>query len=177
MAAPVLPPLLRDGDRLTRDQFLRRWEQMPEVKHAELIDGIVYMPAPVSKVHRNFHFQLSGWRAGAPELIVEISHTTGDKDKGAKLRLYERSAVREYITVRPGKRQLIWREFDDGRYRDLLLDREGLFRSHIFPGLWLNPAALWARDLAGLSATVQQGLATSEHAAFVERLACAKRGC
>ena len=36
MAAPVSPPPLRDGDRLTSDEFLRRWEAMPDLKHAEL---------------------------------------------------------------------------------------------------------------------------------------------
>ena len=30
MAAPVLLPPLRDGDHLTRDEFMRRWEAMPE---------------------------------------------------------------------------------------------------------------------------------------------------
>ena len=48
VAAPLLPPPLRDGDRLTSDEFMRRWEAMPNLKFAELIDGIVYMPSPVS---------------------------------------------------------------------------------------------------------------------------------
>src|SRR5437879_8833167 len=44
---------LKAGDRLSRDEFLRRWELMPEVKNAELIGGIVYMPSPVSLAHRS----------------------------------------------------------------------------------------------------------------------------
>src|SRR5262245_15596380 len=36
------------GDRLTREEFLRRWDQMPELKRAELIGGVVYMPSPLS---------------------------------------------------------------------------------------------------------------------------------
>jgi hypothetical protein len=59
MAAPVLPPLLRDGDRLTRDEFMRLWEQMPELQRAELIDGIVYMPSPVSRTHSGSQFGLA----------------------------------------------------------------------------------------------------------------------
>lgn len=39
--------------------------------------------------------------AGAPELVIEISHTTSAKDAGAKLRLYERGGALEYLTVRP----------------------------------------------------------------------------
>jgi Uma2 family endonuclease len=43
---PLLP--LVNGDHLTSAEFLRRYEAMPELKKAELIDGIVYMPPPVS---------------------------------------------------------------------------------------------------------------------------------
>lgn len=44
--SPLRPPIppLRNGDRLTADEFLRRYEAMPGVK-AELIDGRVYLAA------------------------------------------------------------------------------------------------------------------------------------
>src|SRR5438094_6328991 len=38
---------LENGDRLTAPEFLRRYEAMPHVKKAELIEGTVYMPSPV----------------------------------------------------------------------------------------------------------------------------------
>ena len=38
--------LLEPGDRLSRDEFERRYERMPHVKKAELIEGIVYRPSP-----------------------------------------------------------------------------------------------------------------------------------
>src|SRR2546425_9070655 len=38
---------LESGDRLTSREFLRRYEAMPQVKKAELIEGIVYMGSPV----------------------------------------------------------------------------------------------------------------------------------
>lgn len=60
-ATPLLPPPLREGDRLTREQFLLRWEAMPHLKHAELIDGVVYMPSPVSTAHGDHHYYLNGW--------------------------------------------------------------------------------------------------------------------
>ena len=63
MAAHILPPPLREGDRLTSDEFLRRWEAMPDLKHAELIDGLVHMPSPVSIQHSDFHAPLTGWLA------------------------------------------------------------------------------------------------------------------
>ena len=42
----AVPPL-RHGDRLTVAEFERRYEAMPNVKKAELINGVVYMPSPV----------------------------------------------------------------------------------------------------------------------------------
>ena len=44
MAAHRLPPPLREGDYLTSDEFMRRWEAMPDLKHAELIDGMSICP-------------------------------------------------------------------------------------------------------------------------------------
>lgn len=55
-------PLLQNGDRLTRREFERRYNAMPEVKKAELIEGIVYMPSPVRLTHHGEpHAQLIGW--------------------------------------------------------------------------------------------------------------------
>jgi Uma2 family endonuclease len=59
--APALPPPLRVGDHLTRDEFLHRWEAMPDLKHAELLDGVVYMPSPVAHRHNSLHFEIGGW--------------------------------------------------------------------------------------------------------------------
>jgi hypothetical protein len=61
LTAPVLTPPLSEGDRLTRDEFLRRWEAMPNLKWAELINGVVHMPSPVSEIHGDFHGRLSFW--------------------------------------------------------------------------------------------------------------------
>src|SRR5262245_36853152 len=65
---PVVPgttgpvPPLRNGDRLTREEFHRRYEAMPHVKKAELIEGVVHMPSPVSHAyHGGPHFDLINW--------------------------------------------------------------------------------------------------------------------
>jgi hypothetical protein len=42
------PPSLQNGDRLRSQEFLRRYEAMPEIKKAELVEGVVYMGSPVS---------------------------------------------------------------------------------------------------------------------------------
>lgn len=55
-------PLLCAGDRLTRDEFERRYQATPDVKKAELIEGVVYMPSPVStKNHGDPHAKLVTW--------------------------------------------------------------------------------------------------------------------
>lgn len=45
------PPLLQNGDRLSSREFLRRYDAMPNLKKAELIEGVVYMGSPVSIGH------------------------------------------------------------------------------------------------------------------------------
>src|SRR5438876_9056803 len=54
-------PALQNGDRLTRDEFERRYEAMPHIKKAELIEGVVFMPSPVSREHAEAHCALMGW--------------------------------------------------------------------------------------------------------------------
>ena len=53
-AKPALLPL-RNGEHLSRGEFERRWNAMPHLKHAELIEGIVFMPPPTSETHSGSH--------------------------------------------------------------------------------------------------------------------------
>jgi Uma2 family endonuclease len=56
------PPPLQNGDRLGAAEFLRRYSAMPEVKKAELINGIVYMASPVrAKQHGIPDNIIQGW--------------------------------------------------------------------------------------------------------------------
>lgn len=65
-------PPLENGDRLTRPEFERRYEAMPELKKAELIEGVVYMPSPVRyEGHGRRHSALNGW------LVVYVASTPG----------------------------------------------------------------------------------------------------
>ena len=213
------PPPLEAGARLTATEFMRRYEAMPHVKKAELIEGVVHMPSPVSASRHgdphtavifwltNYEFgtpgliasdnstclldadnvpqpdahlrivaggatQLNerGYVVGAPELAVEISATTTQQDRQAKFTAYSRSGVREYIIWRTRDRAVDWFVLREGRYELLPPDEQGLLRSSVFPGLWLDPAALVDRDLPRLMAALRAGLATPEHAAFVERI-------
>ena len=41
------PPILESGDRLTRAEFHRRYCARPDIKKAELVEGVVYVASPV----------------------------------------------------------------------------------------------------------------------------------
>ena len=54
-------PPLRNGDVLTRVEFERRYLAMPELKKAELIDGVVYLGSPVSDLHGRYDSLVATW--------------------------------------------------------------------------------------------------------------------
>ena len=55
----ILP--LENGDRITRAEFERRYDAMPNLKKAELIEGVVYMGSPVRVIHGRPHGRIIGW--------------------------------------------------------------------------------------------------------------------
>src|SRR5688572_13935658 len=68
--------LLRAGDRLTRDEFERRFDATPGLKKAELIEGEVYMPPPVGPSHATSHADLNlcltSYRIATPGTVSAI---------------------------------------------------------------------------------------------------------
>jgi hypothetical protein len=58
------------GQKMDAEEFLRRWEDLPKLKFAELIDGIVHVPSPLSLDHGS-HDALIIWLASA----VRCRHT------------------------------------------------------------------------------------------------------
>jgi Uma2 family endonuclease len=105
---------------------------------------------------------------GAPELVVEIAHSSVAIDMNRKRKDYLAAGVQEYLVLCIEEQQIHWFHFPSKR--QLKPDSNGLWKSRVFPGLWLDGPALLARDSARLMAAVQQGLATPEHAAFVRKL-------
>ena len=54
--------LLEPGDHLTREEFHRRYCARPDIKKAELIEGVVYVPSPVrADLHGAPHAAVAGW--------------------------------------------------------------------------------------------------------------------
>jgi len=221
IAERAVPPL-RPGQRLTVREFLRRWEAMPRVKFAELIDGVVYMPSPVTSDHGRAEIRVVTWlgtyiattpvcdagsqstwlmlasapqpdsflwirpeyggqstmdgkyHAGAPELAAEICLTSAAYDLGVKKALYQTAGVREYVAILVQEEEVRWHRLVKGAYELCRPTSKGVFRSQTFPGLWLDGPALWKYDMAGLLQTLQRGLRSAEHAAFVKKLAARK---
>ena len=77
-SAVKIPPL-RNGDHLDRNEFERRSNAMPDVKKAELIDGVVYMPSPVRfEDHAAPHLGLSQVCAALLAVGIVNATNTGD---------------------------------------------------------------------------------------------------
>ena len=107
---------------------------------------------------------------GAPELVAEVAASSASYDLGEKqARLPPERGV-EYIVSRVLDRAVDWFVLRDGHYELLAPGADGILRSEVFPGLWLDPAAMIGGDSARLLAVVLQGIGSVEHADFVTHL-------
>jgi Uma2 family endonuclease len=105
---------------------------------------------------------------GPPELVAEIAHSSRAIDLFEKKHDYARYGVREYLVLCVQEREIRW--FDLSRDREKHAVDDGIIRIETFPGLWIHSEALLSRSGQQLFATLEQGLATREHADFVARL-------
>ena len=113
--------------------------------------------------------------AGSPEMLTEVCLSSESIDLNQKRDLYEEAKVQEYLVVIVKRKQIRWHRLVRGKYRLLAPDADGIYRSHVFPGLWLDEAALFKGDMAKVLATLQEGIASDPHQRFVEDLARRKR--
>lgn len=218
--SPVAVPPLEPGDRLSADEFERRYAAMPPGPKAELIEGIVYMQAAAKLSHGQplgfvttwiGHYCIAtpgtdyandatdrlddsnqpqpdislfirpesggrttisedGYLTGGPEMVVEIAGSSVAIDRGPKRRTYERHGVQEYIIWRVGTQTIEWYFRREGAFVLAQPDDQGVHRSKVFPGLWLNVDAALRRDGVQTMKTLELGLASDEHRSFVKRL-------
>jgi Uma2 family endonuclease len=215
----VTQPGLITGERMNVEEFLRRWDELPDLKNAELIDGVVHVGLPVTREHGSLSGLIIWWLAhyahampgceagshstwlmldsapqpevylrilpshggqsgdgqlyctGAPELAVGICVTSTEVDFGPKLRLYQRAGVREYITIEIFGKRIVWRQLENAVYIAQQIPPDGVLRSQVFPGLWLDVAAFWDNDGEKMLAALNAGLSSEDHQRFVGRLA------
>ncbi len=196
---------LESGDRLTRAEFERRYSSRPDIRKAELIEGVVYVASPVStQEHGTPHFFLATWLGvyvsrthgvvpaidstvrldsdnevqpdlllardashggtarivdgfleGAPELVVEIAASSASHDMNAKMNVYRRNGVREYLVWQIYEERVDWFRLNaDGVYERMEPGSDGRIASEVFPGLRLDVAALLRGDLAAVIAAL-----------------------
>ncbi len=111
--------------------------------------------------------------AGAPELLGEITHSSRAIDLHAKRDDYARYGVLEYLVLTIREKRLRW--FDLQENEELSPDSDGVYRIRSFPGLWIHGPSLFQRNHKRLMQTLQKGLESPEHAAFVAKLAAARK--
>jgi hypothetical protein len=136
-------------------------------------DHVLRIPAELGG---QTHIDDAGYIVGAPELVVEDARSSRHYDLTQKRADYESAGVREYVVVELKPDRIHWFVRRGTHFVVLRLAPDGIYRSKVFPGLWLDPTALYAQDLDRLIQVLEQGLATPEHAAFVARLAAAGPG-
>ena len=112
---------------------------------------------------------------GVPELLAEVCASSASYDLHQKYDLYESASVPEYLTVLVFEREIRWHELVEGRYRVFAPDADGLWRSRVFPGLWLDGKALLAGNLRQVLDRLQDGLESPEHERFVAQLAAQRQ--
>lgn len=107
---------------------------------------------------------------GAPELVAEVAASSASNDLYDKKRAYRRNQVQEYIVWQILENKVDWFSLQNDEYLTLEADANGMIKSRIFPGLWLDMTALLTREMTKVLAVLQEGLNSTEHQAFVERL-------
>lgn len=117
----------------------------------------------------NVRFDEKGYIVGAPEWIGEVSASSASYDLHSKLEAYRRNRVQEYVVWRVLDNAIDWFALQGDQFVRLSCE-DGIYRSRVFPGLWLDVQALLAGNLARVFEVVQQGAATAEHRGFVAAL-------
>ncbi|HFC11755.1 MAG TPA: Uma2 family endonuclease, partial [Anaerolineae bacterium] len=107
---------------------------------------------------------------GSPSLVIEVAASTRSYDLGVKKQVYRRNRVQEYLVLAAHEQEVHWFYWDMGIYKKIEPDDAGVYRSRVFPGLWLDALAFWQNDSASLLATLNLGLNSAEHHTFVQSL-------
>src|SRR5262249_16812135 len=107
---------------------------------------------------------------GAAEFLAETCVSSTAYDLHQKLKVYEKTGVQEYLTVLMQEQEVRWHRLINNRFQLMPTLADGIYRSVVFPGLWLDAKALLAGALARVLAVLQQGLQSPEHAEFVKQL-------
>ena len=105
----------------------------------------------------NLHKLTTNYFDGAPDIVVEIiSPDSRVRDRGEKFYEYEQAGVKEYWLIDPDRRQCeFYRRGEDGIFRLVPTDEEGVFRSEVLKGFWLKVEWLWQEPLPSLMSVLR----------------------
>jgi len=104
-----------------------------------------------------------GYLVRVPEFIVEVAASSAAYDLHDKMDIYEQNGVQEYLVLQLHEKQCSWFVLVNGAFQPFLPDKDSVYRSQVFPGLWLDSERFWADDMAGVLATLQQGENCMDH--------------
>jgi Uma2 family endonuclease len=95
---------------------------------------------------------------GPPELIVEVAGSSASYDFGEKKDAYESAGVQEYLIFETFEGKIAWWQLNQAKYESIE-QVDGIYRSNVFAGLWLDADALRCGDAKKLIATLNGGMA------------------
>jgi Uma2 family endonuclease len=130
-------------------------------------DLLMCIPAAAGGTSR---ITADGYLEGPPELAIEVAASSVSYDLHQKLGAYRRNGVQEYLVHRVDDGEVDWFVLERGAYVRQQSDSEGLLKSRVFPGLWLDVPALLRSDRRALRAALERGTSDPAHGPFVARL-------
>ncbi len=109
------------------------------------------------RVEGQAQFDDEGYIVGPPEMIVEIAGSSASYDFGEKRDVYEAAGVGEYLVFETIEGRLEWWRSVDGRFT-AIQSENGIYKSSLFPGLWLDIDALRSGDASRMIQTLRHGM-------------------
>ncbi|MGQ9869981.1 Uma2 family endonuclease [Leptodesmis sp.] len=88
---------------------------------------------------------------------------------GDKKRAYRRNGIQEYIVWQVFDQKIDWFTLQDGDYVSLQPDQQRVICSQVLPGLWLDVPAMLQGNMKQILATLQTGIGSAEHQAFIKQ--------
>lgn len=113
---------------------------------------------------------LKGELHGAPELVVEVAASSAAYDLFQKKQRYQENAIQEYLVWVVHERRFVWFSLGSDGYTELPPARNGIIKSLVFPGLWLDTKAMLAGNWPKILATAKNGIESEEYLSFAAKL-------
>jgi Uma2 family endonuclease len=124
-------------------------------------DALIFLDGGQARVNDE------GYLSGAAEFVAEIASSSISYDLHSKKADYERYGVKEYLVLSVFDQKAFWFVREGEKFVEMPAGADGIHRSRVLPGLWLDAAAMFREDLKRIHEVLNLGLQTPEHAAFV----------